>query len=181
MRDHHEAIVSRTQFEAVQAELARRAGLAADKGRFSARYWYSGKIRCGACGKSFTLKRTRRADGTEYQRFVCRGRLEGGHACRMRAVPAQDLLACARGVLRAIGLDGRAVTEELVRALERPQPDAAGGAEPIRRALQRRTERKERALEAFLDGDLAGGDMRRMVERYEEELSLIHISEPTRP
>ena len=88
----------------------------------------------------------------------------------MRAVPAQDLLACARGVLRAIGLDGRAVTEELVRALERPQPDAAGGAEPIRRALQRRTERKERALEAFLDGDLAGGDMRRMVERYEEEM-----------
>ena len=170
LRDHHEAIVSRTQFEAVQAELARRAGLAADKGRFSARYWYSGKIRCGACGKSFTLKRTRRADGTEYQRFVCRGRLEGGHACRMRAVPAQDLLACARGVLRAIGLDGRAVTEELVRALERPQPDAAGGAEPIRRALQRRTERKERALEAFLDGDLAGGDMRRMVERYEEEM-----------
>ena len=170
LRDHHEAIVSRTQFEAVQAELARRAGLAADKGRFSARYWYSGKIRCGACGKSFTLKRTRRADGTEYQRFVCRGRLEGGHACRMRAVPAQDLLACARGVLRAIGLDGRAVTEERVRALERPQPDAAGGAEPIRRALQRRTERKERALEAFLDGDLAGGDMRRMVERYEEEM-----------
>lgn len=57
-----------------------------------------------------------------------------------------------------------------MRALERPQPDAAGGAEPIRRALQRRTERKERALEAFLDGDLAGGDMRRMVERYEEEM-----------
>lgn len=50
LENHHPAIVSRAQFAAVQAELARRAGLAGERSRFSARYWYSGKLVCGACG-----------------------------------------------------------------------------------------------------------------------------------
>ena len=48
LENHHPAIVSRAQFAAVQAELARRAGLAGERSRFSARYWYSGKLVCGA-------------------------------------------------------------------------------------------------------------------------------------
>ena len=74
LENHHPAIVSRAQFAAVQAELARRAGLAGERSRFSARYWYSGKLVCGACGGRLTAKRTRRPDGREYLRFVCRGR-----------------------------------------------------------------------------------------------------------
>lgn len=109
LRDHHEAIVSRSQFQAVQEELARRSRLTADRNRFSARYWYSGKIRCGACGRSLTLKRTRRPDGTEYRRFVCRGRLEGSGGCQMRAVRAEELFACTQYVLEAVALDRRAM------------------------------------------------------------------------
>lgn len=168
LRDHHEAIVSREQFEAAQAELARR-GAAADRSRFSSRYWYSGKVRCGCCGRSFVVKRTRRANGAEYLRFVCRGRLEGG--CRMRAVRGEVIFACARRVLWELALDGGAVVEELVRALGTPGEARGGdGAGRLRQALRRQTDRRDRALEAFLDGDLGPGDMRRAVSRCESEM-----------
>ena len=120
LENHHPAIVSRAQFAAVQAELARRAGLAGERSRFSARYWYSGKLVCGACGGRLTAKRTRRPDGREYLRFVCRGR---GTGCAMRAVPGDVLTACVRHVLGEVGLPLGAMAAEVL-ASARP---AGGG------------------------------------------------------
>lgn len=173
LRDHHEAIVSRADFQAVQAELARRAGLKEAGSRFSARYWYSGKIRCGACGRSFTLKRTRRADGTEYTRFVCRGRLEGADACRMPAVRGEVLLAAVRAVWKCLPLDRPAMAAEVLRALEAPAPDGRE-AERLRQALLRQEGRRDRAVEAYLDGTLDRAELRRMLSRLEGETARLH-------
>ena len=140
LENHHPAIVSRAQFAAVQAELARRAGLAGERSRFSARYWYSGKLVCGACGGRLTAKRTRRPDGREYLRFVCRGR---GTGCAMRAVPGDVLTACVRHVLGEVGLPLGAMAAEVL-ASARP-----AGAE--------RTERRAALLD-WLAGELAGGE-----------------------
>ena len=174
LRDHHEAIISREDFQAVQAELSRRAGMPAERTRFSARYWYSGKVRCGACGRSFTLKRTRRANGAEYTRFVCRGRLDGTGSCRMRAVHGEIIFAVARHVIRQLSLDGPAIIGQLIQELKALRDGGssreASGAQ-LRQALQRQLDRKERAQEAYLDGDLSREDMRRLVARCESESS----------
>ena len=172
LRDHHEAIVSREQFAAVQEELAKRAGAAADKGRFSARYWFSGKVRCGACGRSFTVKRTARAGGREYQRFVCRGHCDGTERCKMRSVRGEIVHACARRVLQELALDKERIVSELLqelRELRQAGADDAGDAKKIQAAIQRQLDRRDRALEAFLDGDLSRADMRRLSARCEEE------------
>ena len=176
IRDHHEAIISREDFQAAQDELKRRAGMPAEKGRFSARYWYSGKVRCGSCGKSFTLKRTRRTNGTEYTRFVCRGRLDGTGTCRMRAVHGEVIRTVARHVLQQLALDGPAIIDQLIQELKSLQADGGGDEASearLRQALQRQSNRKERAQEAYLDGDLNREDMRRLVARCEEEMARI--------
>ena len=172
LRDHHEAIVSRAQFAAAQEELAKRAGTAADKGRFSARYWFSGKVRCGACGRSFTVKRTARAGDREYQRFVCRGHYDGTVGCKMRSVRGEIIQACARHVLQELALDKDRIVSELLqelRELRQAKSDDAGDAKKLQAAIQRQLDRKDRALEAFLDGDLSRADMQRLSARCEEE------------
>lgn len=174
LRDHHEAIVSRQQFEEVQAELAKRSAVAADKSKFSSKYWYSGKIRCSACGRSFIMKRARRANGKEYQRFVCRGHLDAAVSCQMRAVHGAVIYACAQRVLQELALDRDAIVLELlneIRALRQDQAGDEGGAEKMRQAIERQTERKDRALEAFLDGDISRPDMQRLTSRCDEEIS----------
>ena len=173
LRDHHEAIVSRERYEAVQAELAQRAGAAMDKSRFSARYWFSGKVRCGVCGRSFAMKRTRRANGTEYQRFVCRGHLDVTVGCQMRAVHGPVIQACAQRVLEELSLDGEAIINGLLQELgelRQEHSEDNSGLKQIQQAIQRQTARKDRALEAFLDGDIGRSDMQRLVSRCEEEL-----------
>ncbi|MCI7125810.1 MAG: recombinase family protein [Agathobaculum sp.] len=91
LRGHHEAIVSRARFEQAQRELARRG---AGKTRHSARYWCSGRIRCGVCGRALLPRRAVRKDGSTRLRWSCRNC--GGAA-------AQDawLRACVRRTLDA--------------------------------------------------------------------------------
>lgn len=171
LRDHHEPIVSREMFEAVQEELARRAGAAADHSRFSARYWFSGKVRCGLCGRSFTVKRAGRVGGRAYQRFVCRGRYAPEIGCPMRSVRGEILLACAQRVLRELAPDGGRIASELMRELRESRQEDGGRAQALRAAIRRQLDRKGRALEAYLDGDLDRDGMRRLTSRCEEALS----------
>lgn len=174
LRDHHEPIVSREQFDAAQNELSRRGGLTADKGRFSARYWFSGKIRCGTCGHSFTVKRTARAGEREYQRFVCRGHYNVTVNCQMRSVRGEIILACAQRVLRELSLDEDKIVSELLselRDLRLAQSGSVGGEQKIQAAIQRQLDRKDRAQEAFLDGDLSRADMQRLTARCEAEMA----------
>lgn len=170
LRDHHEPVVSRAQFEAAQAELARRRAEAEDRRKFSARHWYSGKVRCGACGRSFALKRARRTGGTEYQRFVCRGRLDGD--CRMRTVHGAVIRAAAQRVLGELALDRGAILSSVLdelRALGQSQ-SSDGSAAKLRQAIARQRARRDRALEAFLDGALSQAELRRTTARCDEEL-----------
>ena len=57
LRDHHEAIVPRSMFEAVRRELDRRQANRKAGSRPSARYWCSGKVVCGRCGSRFVPRR----------------------------------------------------------------------------------------------------------------------------
>ena len=171
--DHHEAIVSREDFQAAQAELSRRAHMPKEGTRYSARYWYSGKVRCGQCGRSFAVKRTHRANGTEYARFVCRGRLGGNQTCQMRAVYGPVILTVARHVLRQLSLDSSAILARLIRECSAVSAADAGlerSETRLQQAFQRQWNRKNRALESFLDGELAQEEMRCFVARCEEEM-----------
>lgn len=175
LQDHHEAIVSREEFQEVQAELGRRAGLKQEKSRFSARYWYSGKIRCSYCGKSFTCKRTRRANGEVYTRFVCRGRLDG--TCTMRAVHGPVLLAAARHVLGQLSLDGPGIIDQLMEELKTlrvTEDDKARELAWINKERERQIARKDRAMDAWLDGALSREDMSRLISRCEAEMARLN-------
>lgn len=174
LQNHHEAIVSRQQFEDVQAELAKRSAATANKSKFSSKYWYSGKIRCGACGRSFIMKRAKRASGKEYQRFVCRGHLDVTVACQMRAVHGEVIYACAQRVLQELALDRDAIVLEIlneIQTLRQAQAGDGGEMEKLRQAIQRQRNRKDRALEAFLDGDISRPDMQRLTARCDEDIS----------
>ena len=84
MPDHHEAIVSREQYNAVKAEMARRSALrspskAAVTGRscYTSKYALSDRIVCGECG---TLYRrcTWTSRGRKYPVWRCTSRLNYG-------------------------------------------------------------------------------------------------------
>ena len=178
LRDHHEAIISREMFAQAQEELARRHALLGDKQRFSSRHWFSGKVICADCGSSFTVKRTRR-NGKAYARLICRGSTSAryGGTCTMRGVSLRMVEACAKHVLSQLSLDRDAMVDGLLRELQtlrQTGEDTAQDSEKLRQAIQRQTARRERALEAFLDGTISKEDWTRQADKCDAELARLN-------
>lgn len=71
IKNHHEPIISRQRFEAVQRELERRKPSQSTVKAFANRYALSGKIICGECGAGFVRRQKKRKDGTMNVKWVC--------------------------------------------------------------------------------------------------------------
>ena len=178
LRNHHDGIIPREMFERVKEELARRHALLGDMKKYSARYWYSGKIVCGACGAICTVRRTRRK-GREYQRFTCQNTPSAGHggSCGMRGVSVHTVEVCARHVLKQLAIDENAIIDEILselQALRQNGGSPAQDAKKIHQAIKRQTARRERALEAYLDGAISKEDWLRQAEKCDAELSRLN-------
>ena len=106
MPDHHEAIVSREQYNAVKAEMARRSALRslskeAVTGRscYTSKYALSDRLFCGECGTLYRRK-TRNVKGNIYHEWRCISRLEYGRKyCHesptLREIPLQNAILAA--------------------------------------------------------------------------------------
>ena len=106
MPDHHEAIVSREQYNAVKAEMARRSALRSPSkeavtGRscYPSKYALSDRLFCGECGTLYRRK-TRNIKGNIYHEWRCISRLEYGkkychESPTLREIPLQSAILAA--------------------------------------------------------------------------------------
>jgi site-specific DNA recombinase len=94
VENSHPAIISKETFQATQREMERRSQLMGgdkDRSRYTNKYPFSGKIVCGACGKTFT--RTYWGTG-KYKKpiWMCRTRSENGKkGCSMPTFDEEKL------------------------------------------------------------------------------------------
>lgn len=187
LRDHHEAIIGRPIWDAVQAELARRAGKQAENTKYSNRYWCSGKLHCGICGSRFVPRATKRPNGDTYKTWGCHSRIHYGNrkrnsqgdcvGCDMRMVNDKALTACVQFVLQRLDLDYDALAREVAVDIQKVVA-ASPRSSDISRLQTRQIkfrQRKERVMDAYFAGDITKEEMRRMKEKYDEELEKINV------
>lgn len=186
LKDHHEAIVDRPTWDAVQAELARRAGKQADHSKYSGRYWCSGKIRCGACGSRFVPRTTRRPNGDIYKIWGCHSRVHYGNwkqngqgdyvGCNMRMLNHKALTACVQFVLQQLDLDYDALAQELAADIQKVLTDPSQEKD-LNRLKSRQADlerRKERVMDAYFGETISKEEMLQMKTKYDEELGRIN-------
>ena len=77
LTDCHEAIIDRETYSKVQQEFERRTAM------LNPTYCFTGKIRCGVCGQSFTRKKGNQK-GKTYVHWICRSKKESVRSCSIR-------------------------------------------------------------------------------------------------
>ena len=83
-KDHHPAIVSREDFEAVEAMMERHRqerGIEIQREKYQSRYSFSGKLICGNCGKAF---KRRMQNG--YVAWWCSSHIRDHASCSMKYI-----------------------------------------------------------------------------------------------
>lgn len=101
MADCHEAIIDRETYAKVQAEMERRAGL------MNPTYPFTGKVRCGICGRSYT-RRAAMVKGREYVSWFCRAKKEKGMTCTGHNFSEGQLQKICAGLMGTGSFDGEA-------------------------------------------------------------------------
>lgn len=71
IKNHHEPIISRELFDKANRMLDARSLSQEGKAKHSNRYPFSGKIKCGCCGASYTARYKTRKDGSRYKAWRC--------------------------------------------------------------------------------------------------------------
>ena len=185
IKDHHEPIIDRETWQAVQQELHRR-NRAQGSGGHGNRYPLSGKIRCGECGKSFIRRTKTRKDGSSYRRWCCFTATNEG---LRRTDGAGNAIGCSVGrqiredvavdilqrSVEAVTLDQKAVISDLTRIIERVLSNSAddGRVELYRLELEleKLQKRSDTILDRFLDQTIGKADFQRARSRCEAEIS----------
>ncbi len=146
VKDHHEAIISREDFETVGALIEQRArerNIKKNNPRFQNRYPFSGRIICGECGS--TLKRHMTLTGdNRYPVWVCKQHLEDLSSCPMKATRESDLEYVFTTMMNKLIYARKAVLENL---LDRIRDEGKKGSllrlNEIEQMLEKNVERQQ--------------------------------------
>ena len=159
IENHHEGIVSREKYNAVQAEMARRK---AAKSPYTSRYALSDRLVCGECGTLYRRCTWTRPDGKRVV-WCCVSRLDYGKKY-CHSSPTLDEAPLQQAIIAALNtvlpdLDGR--IRQITEALEAeviPFPGSGMSLGDIDRRLAELEMQFQRLLEKAADDPIAYGD-----------------------
>jgi len=191
VENHHEAIISRSCWQAVQQEMARRA--AGREGAFSSRqYPFSGKLHCACCGSGFV---SRRKNGEQLWRCgkaayegsrVVFSREKGTVGCDIgRQLKNGQAVEMTRQALRSLELDREEIMQEVLHLIRETAPEEKPSEKPeiLQQELAFLQKRKNRLTEQYLQGELeeeefcfAIGQYRKQAARLRQGLQEEHVS-----
>ena len=190
LRNHHEPIIDRETWEAVQREMARRNTGDRRKSGHGNRYPLSGKLKCAQCGTGFVSRTKKNRSGEPYKIWRCgkaategklhtdaRGELMGCDVGRqIRDHAAMDIL---RRTVDDVELDRAAVIQNLTQIVESVLNDSGDdvGRElrRLKQTLEEEKEKKQKTLEAFLDQTISRADFDFMNERCDRKIAQIQV------
>lgn len=93
MEDHHEAIISHADFEAVELLInqhAKEKNIKKADRKYQNKYPFTGKIICGHCGSPFKRKMNYTGN-LKYPSWVCREHIDNKENCPMKAIREDDI------------------------------------------------------------------------------------------
>jgi len=190
IKDHHEPIISREMFEAANKILDERALSQAGKAKHSNRYPFSGKIKCGDCGKSFVARSKKRKNGTKYKTWCCyeyvkNGKRQAGASvgCAYRSISDSDAMYIMSLVTQSLIQVNQKATKSLVRVIK----DVLSQDCPVQAdsLIEQAREKKSRLIELYMSKDITRGEFTAAREKCEQELAelskITGTKEPNQP
>lgn len=170
--DHHEAIISKEDFDRVQVMIQKRIdehGIVKDMGKYHNKYPFSGIIICGECGGKF--KRQTQSGGIAW---ACSTHLYNKDACSMMFIKDEAIKAAFVTMMNKLIFGCKQVLVPYYDALCLADTDESlQGILDLKNELQRNSDRKndlrKLRVKGFLDAALYNQELRR-VEMESEEI-----------
>ena len=183
IRDHHEPIISREMFEEANRIMDSRSESFKGKSKYSNRYPFSGKIKCGICGSSFVARYKPRKDGSIYKAWRCYNAVRNGRlrkdrdgneiGCSGFSLREEDLVHSMSLVCRSLKYDREKIIKNLLSVIRSVIAMDMGGndAENLREQIKEIEDKRGELLDLYMSGDISKDEFLRARRKYDAEIA----------
>ena len=181
IKDHHEPIIDRETFEAVQREIERRHNLHYKKNGFANRYPLSGKIICGECGATYVHSLKKCPNGSRYENWTCITKNKEGKprttkdgakvGCDNFNLRDSDIRLILKHIISDIMLDRRELLDSVLSTVDEVMKTCfdKNNAEYFENEIIKLEAKKEKLLDMCLSGDVETSEYKKACERLNAE------------
>lgn len=174
IRNHHEPIISREVWDLAQERLQKNNKHGAAKEGHSNRYVFSGRIRCGECGRSFVGRFKYLKDGTKIRRWSCGTAVgEGAAACGVgKLVRDDDAIQMLKISIRSLPMDFESMIKDVTElVMGAVQEDTGENFRQSQFGIERLRQKRETVMDSFFSGEITKEDMQALCRKYDEQMS----------
>lgn len=156
IQNHHEALVSREDFIAVQTLITQRGkekGIEKYSTKYLQRYPFTGKIICSVCGDTF--KRRIHSSGMKYVAWTCSTHISDIDKCMMKYIREADLELAFITMMNKLIFGNQAILKPLLLTLRSISPeDSTQKLQLLDEKLQENTEQQKVLVSLMTKGYL---------------------------
>lgn len=129
IKDHHEPIISREHFNEANRILDERSLSQKDKAKYSSRYPFSGKIKCGRCGSSYAARYKIRKDGSQYKAWRCFEAVKHGRShidkagnqvgCSGESIRSEEIIRILYLAFQQLNINRKKISNNLIKIINK--------------------------------------------------------------
>lgn len=190
IKNHHEPIISHELFEKANRILDAKSLSQEGKSKYSNRYPFSGKIKCGRCGSSYVARYKTRKDGSKYKSWRCfEGAKHGSPhidkagnqvGCSGTSIRNEEAIHIMYLVCKQLTIDHQKISDNLIKIINKViSIDMTNAAtndleDKIKIEKQKRTD----LIDLYTSGDIDRNEFTALRAKYDAEIeSLKSITE----
>ena len=166
IKDHHQPIISREMFDEANRILDERSLSQKGRPKYSSRYLFSGKIKCGRCGGGYVARYKTRGDGSHYKAWRCNEAARHGSlhinkegdqvGCRGLSIRNEDAVHIMCLVVRSLEYNKEKIVGRLLSVIKPiVSMDMAGtDAGKLKAQIRDIEDKKARLIDIYMSGDI---------------------------
>ncbi len=165
IKDHHMPIIPRDLFDKANEILNEKSHCQKGKAKYSNRYLFSGKIKCGICGASYAARYKNRKDGSKYKAWSCLTRVQNGSphidragnqtGCSGIRIRNEEALYIMYLTCKRLDIEREKISQHLIKIIDKVFLMDTGNYSNIWAEQMEMAEKKYRNLiELYTNGDI---------------------------
>lgn len=185
LTNHHEPIIDRQLWNRTQEELKRRSPAEEQKRKYSNRYWCSGKLECGICGRHFVGRTKKYKDGNRYKAWRCYAAATYGIrkkdaagkevGCDNQSYNDRSLLTAVQYCIQHIQIKFEGLKKEMIDEIKEIQylREKKADTSDLEKKIEALSEKKRKVLDLMLSDMITSQEAREQNDWYNSKIETL--------
>ena len=180
IKNHHEPIITREIWNMAQERLLKNNKHREGEAVHSNRFIFSGKIKCGECGRGFVGRIKYLKNGTKTRQWRCGTSVyKGSKECAVgKIIRDDDALQMLKASIKSLQMNFEVIIDQIsamaLNAIMVENEMSYRSPQILHQEIERVQRKKEAVMDSYFSQEISKEDMRIMTQKYERRIEELY-------